>query len=87
MSKIYQHIKEEAYLANMQLPELNLVVFTFGNVSAADRDLEVFAIKPSGVPYKDLTPDKMVIVDFDDAIAGGFVTLTKEIQKMVADNG
>jgi L-ribulose-5-phosphate 4-epimerase len=65
MSKIYQHIKEEAYLANMQLPELNLVVFTFGNVSAADRDLEVFAIKPSGVPYKDLTPDKMVIVDFD----------------------
>ncbi|TKB95226.1 L-ribulose-5-phosphate 4-epimerase [Pedobacter cryophilus] len=65
MSKIYQHIKEEAYLANMQLPELNLVVFTFGNVSAADRDLKVFAIKPSGVPYKYLTPDKMVIVDFD----------------------
>jgi L-ribulose-5-phosphate 4-epimerase len=65
MSKTYHHIKEEAYLANMQLPELNLVVFTFGNVSAADRNLGVFAIKPSGVPYKDLTPEKMVIVDFD----------------------
>lgn len=64
MSK-YQHIKEEAYIANMQLPKLNLVVFTFGNVSAADRDLGVFAIKPSGVPYEDLSPDKMVIVDFD----------------------
>ena len=61
----YQHIKEEAYAANMQLPELGLVLFTFGNVSAADRSKGVFAIKPSGVPYKDLSPDKMVIVDFD----------------------
>lgn len=64
MSK-YQHIKQTAYEANMQLPELGLVLFTFGNVSAADRDLGVFAIKPSGVPYKDLTPEKMVIVDFN----------------------
>lgn len=61
----YQHIKEEAYAANMQLPELGLLLFTFGNVSAADRSKGVFAIKPSGVPYKDLSPDKMVIVDFD----------------------
>jgi L-ribulose-5-phosphate 4-epimerase len=64
MSK-YQHIKEEAFEANMQLPKLGLVLFTFGNVSAADRSLGVFAIKPSGVPYEDLSADKMVIVDFD----------------------
>jgi len=64
MSK-YQAIKEQAYSANMQLPKLNLVLFTFGNVSAADRELGVFAIKPSGVPYQDLTVEKMVIVDFD----------------------
>ena len=64
MSK-YEHIQESAYKSNMQLPKLNLVLFTFGNVSAADRDLGVFAIKPSGVPYEDLTPAKMVIVDFD----------------------
>ncbi|MFD3000657.1 L-ribulose-5-phosphate 4-epimerase [Pontibacter toksunensis] len=64
MSK-YRHIQEEAYETNMQLPKLGLVLFTFGNVSAADRDLGVFAIKPSGVPYEDLTPDSMVIVDFD----------------------
>ncbi len=63
MSK-YQHIQEEAYQANMQLPKLGLVLFTFGNVSAADRDLGVFAIKPSGVPYEELSPEKMVIVDF-----------------------
>ena len=64
MSK-YEPIQQEAYDANMQLPQLNLVVFTFGNVSAVDRKLGVFAIKPSGVPYEDLTPAKMVIVDFD----------------------
>lgn len=64
MSK-YQQIKEAAYAANMQLPELGLVLFTFGNASAADRKKGVFAIKPSGVPYKDLTVDNMVIVDFD----------------------
>src|SRR4051812_11633297 len=64
MSK-YNHLKQAAYEANMQLPKLGLVLFTFGNVSAADHSLKVFAIKPSGVPYHELTPDKMVIVDFD----------------------
>ncbi|MGZ3845215.1 MAG: L-ribulose-5-phosphate 4-epimerase [Flavisolibacter sp.] len=61
----YDHIKQTAYEANMRLPELGLVLFTFGNVSVVDRDLQVFAIKPSGVPYKDLSPEQMVIVDFD----------------------
>ena len=67
----YEHIQQEAYEANMQLPKLGLVLFTFGNVSAADRALAVFAIKPSGVPYEELTPAKMVIVDFDSNIAEG----------------
>jgi len=70
MSK-YQHIQEEAYAANMELPKLNLVIFTFGNVSAVDRALGVFAIKPSGVPYEDLSPEKMVIVDFDGVTVEG----------------
>jgi len=61
----YNDIKQSAYAANMQLPELGLVLFTFGNVSAADRKLGVFAIKPSGVPYEDLSAEQMVIVDFD----------------------
>lgn len=67
----YDHIQQEAYDANMQLPKLGLVLFTFGNVSAADRSLGVFAIKPSGVPYEDLSPDKMVIVDFDGKTVEG----------------
>lgn len=61
----YKYIREEAYEANMQLPALGLVLFTFGNVSAVDRKAGVFAIKPSGVPYASLSPDNMVIVDFD----------------------
>ncbi|MEQ7799481.1 L-ribulose-5-phosphate 4-epimerase [Pedobacter sp. ASV1-7] len=61
----YQDIKEKAYEANMQLPKLGLVLFTFGNASAADRTKGVFAIKPSGVAYEELSPEKMVIVDFD----------------------
>ncbi len=67
----YQHIREAAYYANMELPKLNLVLFTFGNVSAANRDLGVFAIKPSGVPYSELSPAKMVVVDFDGNIVDG----------------
>ena len=67
----YQSIKEAAYHANMQLPKLNLVLFTFGNVSVVDRNEGVFAIKPSGVPYEDLSPDKMVIVDLDGTTVEG----------------
>jgi len=67
----YRHIQEAAYDANMQLPKLGLVLFTFGNVSAADRALAVFAIKPSGVPYDQLSPNKMVIVDFEGKLVEG----------------
>jgi L-ribulose-5-phosphate 4-epimerase len=70
MSK-YAHIQQEAFDANMKLPQLGLVLFTFGNVSAADHDLGVFAIKPSGVPYNELTPEKMVIVDFEGKTVEG----------------
>jgi L-ribulose-5-phosphate 4-epimerase len=67
----YEHIQQAAYEANMQLPRLGLVIFTFGNVSAVDRSKEVFAIKPSGVPYAELTPAKMVVVDFDGNVVEG----------------
>lgn len=70
MSK-YDDIKQSAYDANMQLPKLGLVLFTFGNVSAVNRAEGVFAIKPSGVPYDELTPEKMVIVDFDAKVVEG----------------
>ncbi len=55
----------------MQLPQLGLVLFTFGNASAADEALGVFAIKPSGVPYAHLTPAQMVVVDFEGHTVAG----------------
>lgn len=71
MSNDFSHIQLAAYNANMQLPKLNLVLFTFGNVSAADHNLGVFAIKPSGVPYDELSPEKMVVVDFNGKTIAG----------------
>ncbi|MFZ9661289.1 MAG: L-ribulose-5-phosphate 4-epimerase [Chitinophagaceae bacterium] len=76
----FKHIREEAYKANMQLPELGLVLFTFGNVSVVDRQLGVFAIKPSGVPYEELNPDKMVIVDFDGQTVEGKLRPSSDTQ-------
>lgn len=71
MSSIYKKLKQECYEANMQLNALDLVVYTFGNVSAVDREKGVFAIKPSGVPYEDLKAEDIVIVDFDNNIIEG----------------
>jgi len=70
MSK-YDTLKETCYKANMQLPDLGLVLFTFGNVSAAEQENGVFAIKPSGVPYDKLKADDMVVLDFDNNIIEG----------------
>lgn len=67
----FNHIRDEAYRGNMRLPELGLVLFTFGNVSAVDRKAGVFAIKPSGIPYNELSPDKMVVVDFEGKTVDG----------------
>ena len=60
-----QELKEQVYEANMLLPAYGLVTFTWGNVSAVDRERGVFVIKPSGVAYEKLTPDDMVVVDFN----------------------
>lgn len=58
-----EELKEKVYKANMQLPQYGLVTFTWGNVSAIDRESGLFVIKPSGVPYEELTPDAMVVMD------------------------
>lgn len=67
----FHELKQAAYRANMQLPELGLVLFTFGNASAADRERGVFAIKPSGVPYADLRAEDLVVLDFDNNVIEG----------------
>ncbi|SDQ51162.1 L-ribulose-5-phosphate 4-epimerase [Flagellimonas zhangzhouensis] len=71
MSSKYKSLKEECYEANMELNALGLVIYTFGNVSAVDRDNAVFGIKPSGVPYETLKPEDIVILDYDNNIVEG----------------
>jgi L-ribulose-5-phosphate 4-epimerase len=70
MSK-YKELKQKAWESNMELPRRNLVIYTFGNVSAYDPDKGVFAIKPSGVPYEELRPEQMVVVDLDYKVVEG----------------
>ncbi len=71
MTSEYQSLKQECFEANMQLNDLGLVIYTFGNVSAVDRKKGVFAIKPSGVPYEELKPEDIVILDFDNNVIEG----------------
>jgi L-ribulose-5-phosphate 4-epimerase len=67
-------LRETAYRANRKLAGTGLVLGTFGNVSAADRDAGLFAIKPSGVPYDELTPEHMVPVSIEsgEVVDGAF---------------
>ena len=61
----HQKLKEECYQWNMELPKRGLVLYTFGNLSICDRTKGVIAIKPSGVPYENLTPDDIVVLDLE----------------------
>ncbi len=60
-----EELKKKVYEANMLLPKYGLVLFTWGNVSAIDREKGLFVIKPSGVEYDKMTPDDMVVMDLD----------------------
>lgn len=60
-----ENLKRQVYEANMELPRYGLVTFTWGNVSAIDRESGLFVIKPSGVDYEKLTPEDMVVMDLN----------------------
>ena len=60
-----EKLKEQVCLANLDLPKYGLVTFTWGNVSAIDREKGLFVIKPSGVEYDKLRPEDMVVVDLE----------------------
>lgn len=63
---MYKKLKETVCNANTELHALGLAPFTWGNVSQVDREAGAFAIKPSGVPYDELTPEKIVIVSLEN---------------------
>lgn len=58
-----EELRKRVYQANIDLVDLGLVTLTWGNVSGLDRESGIVAIKPSGVDYKDLAPENLVLVD------------------------
>ena len=66
-----EKLKNEVYKANMALPKLGLVTFTWGNVSGIDREKGLFVIKPSGIEYDQLKPSDMVVVNLDGEVVEG----------------
>ena len=64
-------LKKQVLEANLALPQHHLVTFTWGNVSAIDRERGLVVIKPSGVAYDGMTEDDMVVVDLDGNVVEG----------------
>lgn len=66
-----EQLKQQVYEANMELPKRGLVTYTWGNVSGIDRESGLVVIKPSGVEYDELTPNKLVVVDLNGTVVEG----------------
>ena len=66
-----EELKKDVCKANLLLPKYNLVTFTWGNVSALDRKTGLVVIKPSGVPYENMSEDDMVVVDLEGKVVEG----------------
>ena len=64
-------LKKEVLAANLSLPVYDLVTFTWGNVSAIDRKKGLIVIKPSGISYKDMNIDDLVVIDLDGKVVEG----------------
>ncbi len=64
-------MKKNVLKSNLLLSEYGLVTFTWGNVSEINRERELIVIKPSGVPYEELTREKMVVVDLAGNVVEG----------------
>jgi L-ribulose-5-phosphate 4-epimerase len=60
---VLEELKEEVLAANLELPRAGLVTLTWGNVSGRDPASGLVVIKPSGVPYAEMSPSDMVVVD------------------------
>jgi L-ribulose-5-phosphate 4-epimerase len=68
---VLEQLRAEVLEANLELVRRGLVLYTFGNASAVDRERGLIAIKPSGVPYEKMTPADMVVTDLHGATVEG----------------
>jgi L-ribulose-5-phosphate 4-epimerase len=64
-------LKQRVWKLNRELPQMGLVIQSFGNVSGIDRGQGLVAIKPSGIPYQDLRVDDIVVVDLENKVVEG----------------
>ena len=64
-------LKQQVFEANLLLPKVGLVTFTWGNVSGIDRESGLMVIKPSGVSYEEMSANDMVVVDLNGNIVEG----------------
>ncbi|MCK4701528.1 MAG: L-ribulose-5-phosphate 4-epimerase [Bacteroidales bacterium] len=66
-----ENLKKSVYKANIDLVKHRLVIFTWGNVSAFDREKKLMVIKPSGISYEEMKPEQMVVVDMKGNVVEG----------------
>lgn len=66
-----ESLKEKVFRANLEIVEHGLVIFTWGNVSAVDRESNLVVIKPSGVSYDEMKAEHMVVVDMEGNVVEG----------------
>lgn len=76
---MYEELREAVCQANIELQTRKLVICSWGNVSGIDRAAGIVAIKPSGVPYEELTPANMVLVDLDGNIVEGSLKASSDV--------
>ena len=75
--RVRDGLRQEVLDANLAIPQVGLATLTWGNVSGIDREAGVFVIKPSGVPYEDLSLDDLVTVRLSDGAVVARGTLSE----------
>jgi L-ribulose-5-phosphate 4-epimerase len=68
---MHEELRKSVCEANIELAARKLAIYSWGNVSGIDRSAGIVAIKPSGVEYDELTPDKIVLLDLDGSVVEG----------------
>ncbi len=81
---LLKELRAEVLEANLELVRRGLVIFTFGNASGCDRASGLAVIKPSGVPYEQLTPQDLVVTDLEGKIVEGTLRPSSDLPTHLA---
>ena len=79
-----EKLKQTVWKENLRLKELGLVLFTWGNVSAIDRETGLVVIKPSGIPYETMQPEDMVVTDLEGNVVEGTLRPSSDLPTHLA---